>query len=211
MLRSESNGDPYERERMHTEDDKDSTTSEGVIFSRRDDKPTTKPNATKTGTRTTEEQGEIEALKEKVNVAFNYMEKRAYFLQQVHRMIMFLVLLASGGLVAIVGDFAKADIESYMSGVIFIISILGLIDSFFDTSKKSYEYKMTSFKLHLLERKIRAGILTCAEIEDEHDEIIRELDFKWKKTVYAEAANEAAPEGHFYKIPFYSKPLKHLF
>nr|VFK30047.1 MAG: hypothetical protein BECKMB1821G_GA0114241_105813 [Candidatus Kentron sp. MB]VFK32784.1 MAG: hypothetical protein BECKMB1821I_GA0114274_103622 [Candidatus Kentron sp. MB]VFK76544.1 MAG: hypothetical protein BECKMB1821H_GA0114242_10629 [Candidatus Kentron sp. MB] len=151
---------------------------------------------------------EIHALKLEWEIALNYMEKRANALRSIHKIIMFAMVLASGGLAAIVGEVIKGDVIT--SAFILAASFFGLLDSFFDISDRAREYKMTAFKLNMLGRKMRAGEATYAEIKDEYDTILSEIDFKWIKALYAETCNEASSEGYHYKIPFIARLLKNI-
>lgn len=151
---------------------------------------------------------QVHELKHEWDIALNYMEKRANALRAIHKVIMFAMLLASGGLAAIAGNVIKGDILT--SAFIFAAAFLGMFDSFFDISDRAREYKMTAFKLNILGRKMRAGEATYAEIKNEYDTILSEIDFKWIKALYAETCNEASSEGYHYKIPFFARLLKNI-
>nr|VFJ90673.1 MAG: hypothetical protein BECKH772A_GA0070896_1002311 [Candidatus Kentron sp. H]VFJ91777.1 MAG: hypothetical protein BECKH772B_GA0070898_1002111 [Candidatus Kentron sp. H]VFJ98406.1 MAG: hypothetical protein BECKH772C_GA0070978_1002111 [Candidatus Kentron sp. H] len=150
----------------------------------------------------------IHELEIEWDIALNYMEKRANALRVIHKVIMFAVVLASSGLAAIVGDIVKGD--TILSALILAAAFFGLLDSFFDLSDRAREYKMTAFKLNMLGRKMRAGEATYAEIKNEYDTILSEIDFKWIKALYAETCNEASSEGYHYKIPLVARLLKNV-
>nr|VFJ44071.1 MAG: hypothetical protein BECKFM1743C_GA0114222_1000814 [Candidatus Kentron sp. FM]VFJ46378.1 MAG: hypothetical protein BECKFM1743A_GA0114220_1003610 [Candidatus Kentron sp. FM]VFK07510.1 MAG: hypothetical protein BECKFM1743B_GA0114221_100428 [Candidatus Kentron sp. FM] len=153
---------------------------------------------------------EMREIKVQIEVAFNYMEKRAYALQTFHKMIMFLVAIASGGLVAIAIDIVKPEATIAASLFIGTASLLGLFDSFFDLSDRAQKYKMTASRLHFLERKIRSGNAAYTEIKNEHDEILVSMDFKWITALYAETCNDVTKGDHLYKIPFLARMLKNI-
>ncbi|VFM97367.1 MAG: hypothetical protein BECKG1743D_GA0114223_103186 [Candidatus Kentron sp. G] len=156
------------------------------------------------------ETAEMRDIKVQIEVAVNYMEKRANALRTFHKVIMFTVAIASGGLVAMAVDLVKPESTLVTALFIGIASLLGLFDSFFDLSDRAQKYKMTAWQLHVLEKKIRSGPIPYTEIKDAHDEILLGMDFKWITALYAETCNEVTQGEDIYKIPWLPRLLKNL-